>query len=56
LVKSREGGTKTATLDFWRANFRQFRTLAGRVPWDTVLKSNGDKEDWTFLQKDILML
>ena len=28
----RGGGSKTATLDFWRVDFELFRTLVGRIP------------------------
>lgn len=34
-------GSKTSTLEFWRADCELFRTLAGRIPWGTVLKGKG---------------
>ncbi|KAK4830236.1 hypothetical protein QYF61_009303 [Mycteria americana] len=50
----RRGISRTATLDFWRANFGLFRSLVDRVPWETVLKGKGVQEDWTFFKKEIL--
>lgn len=41
LVKSGGGGSKTVILDFWRADLEQFRTLAGRVHWEFVLRGRG---------------
>ena len=41
LGGARRVDSKTATLDFWRVGFELFRTLAGRVPWDSVLKGKG---------------
>lgn len=35
----RKGIGKTATLDCQRAHFELFRTLVGRIPWDSVLKA-----------------
>jgi len=32
-------------------NFELFKTLVGRVPWDSVLKSKGVQEGWTLLKK-----
>lgn len=37
---------KTATLDFQRADFGQFRRLVERVSWEAVLKGKGVQEDW----------
>ena len=40
----RRGNSKTATLDFRRADFALFRRLAGGVPWDSVLESKGAED------------
>ena len=37
----RRGNSKTATLDFQRADFELSRRLVGRVPWGSVLGSKG---------------
>ncbi|KFZ64518.1 hypothetical protein N321_13384, partial [Antrostomus carolinensis] len=42
------------TMDFWRVNFGLFRTMAERVPWETVLKGKGVQEAWTFFKKEVL--
>lgn len=47
-------GNKTATLDFWRANFELFRTMVRRVPWDSVMKGRGFQEGWSLLKKEVL--
>ena len=44
LGEVRSGVSKTATLDFQRADFELFRTLVGRVPWESVLKGRGVQE------------
>ncbi|GAB0203785.1 hypothetical protein GRJ2_002844100 [Grus japonensis] len=46
--------SRTATLDFWRADFGLLRRLVGRVPWEAVLKGKGVQEGWTLVQKEIL--
>ena len=56
LAEVRRGVSRTATLDFWRADFGLFRTLADRVPWEAVLKGRGVQEGWTFLKKEIVKL
>ena len=48
----RRGVSKTATVDFWRAEL--FRTLVGRVTWDSVLKGKGVQEGWLLLKKGVL--
>ena len=40
-------------MDFCRADFELFRTLVGRVPWDSVLKSKGVDEGWLLLKKEV---
>ena len=52
LGEVRRGTSKTATLDFWRADFELFRTLVGRVSWDSVLKVKGVQEGWSLLKKE----
>ena len=52
LASFQEGAIKT--LDFQRADFELFRTLVGRVPWDSVLKGKVFQESWSLLQKDVL--
>ena len=45
---------RTATLDFWRADFVLFKGPVDRVPWEALLKGRGVQEDWTFFRKEIL--
>lgn len=54
LREDRKGASKTATLDFQRADFELFRTLVGEVPWDSVLKGKGVQEGWMLLKKEVL--
>jgi len=35
-------------------DFDLFRTLTGRVPWESVLKGKGIKESWMILKKKVL--
>ncbi|KAK4825741.1 hypothetical protein QYF61_002180 [Mycteria americana] len=46
--------SRTATLDFRRADFGLFRSLVDRVPWEAALKGKGLQEGWTFFKKEIL--
>ena len=55
LGKARKGTSKTAVLDFRRADFELFRTLLGRVPWEVVLKGRVVQEGWTLFKKEILV-
>ncbi|KAK4810178.1 hypothetical protein QYF61_010951 [Mycteria americana] len=48
------GVSKTATLDFWRADFGLFRRPVERVPWEAALKGKGVQEGWTFLKEEVL--
>ena len=41
LVEPRKGASRTATLDFRRADFNLFRTMVERVPWEEVLEEIG---------------
>ncbi|KAF1501108.1 hypothetical protein FQV17_0014956, partial [Megadyptes antipodes antipodes] len=54
LGEVRRGASKTATMNFRRADFGLFRTLVERVPWETVLKGKGVQEGWTFFKKEVL--
>ncbi|KAK4807752.1 hypothetical protein QYF61_023585 [Mycteria americana] len=54
LGEVRRGVSRTATLDFRRADFGLFRRLVDRVPWEAVLKGKGVREGWTFFKKEIL--
>ena len=46
--------SRTATLDFWRADFGLLRRLVDRVSWEAVLKGKGVQEGWTFFKKETL--
>ncbi|KAK4831679.1 hypothetical protein QYF61_018676 [Mycteria americana] len=48
------GVSKTATLDFWRADFGLFRRLVDRVPWEAALMGKGVQEGWTFFKEEVL--
>ncbi|KAK4832424.1 hypothetical protein QYF61_023103 [Mycteria americana] len=48
------GVSKTATLDFRRADFSLFRTLVDRVPWEAALMGKGVQEGWTFFKEEVL--
>ncbi|GAB0210066.1 hypothetical protein GRJ2_003472400 [Grus japonensis] len=54
LGEVRRGVSRTATLDFRRADFDLFRSLVDRVPWEAVLKGKGVQEGWTFFKKEVL--
>ncbi|KAK4820506.1 hypothetical protein QYF61_000085 [Mycteria americana] len=54
LGEVRRGFSRTATLDFGRADSDLFRRLVDRVPWEAVLKGKGAQEGWTFFKKEIL--
>jgi len=53
LGEVRRRGSRTATLDIWRADFGPFRRLVDRVPWEAVLRGKGVQEGWTFFKKEI---
>ena len=55
LREARRGGSRTAILDFPRADFDLFRHLLERIPWETVLKSIGVQGGWTLFKKEVLM-
>ncbi|KAK4815431.1 hypothetical protein QYF61_002646 [Mycteria americana] len=48
------GVSKTATLDFRRADFDLFRRLVERVPWEAALMGKGVQEGWTFFKEEVL--
>ncbi|KAK4810539.1 hypothetical protein QYF61_004502 [Mycteria americana] len=48
------GVSKTATLEFWRADFGLFRRLVERVPWEAALMGKGVQEGWTFFKEEVL--
>ncbi|KAK4816232.1 hypothetical protein QYF61_013640 [Mycteria americana] len=54
LGEAARGVSRTATLDFWRADFSLFRRLVDRVPWEAALKGKGVQEGWTFFKKEVL--
>ena len=54
LGEVRRGLGKSTALDFWRADFELFRTLAGRIHWESVLKDKGVQEHWTSLKNKIV--
>ncbi|KAK4828839.1 hypothetical protein QYF61_000896 [Mycteria americana] len=48
------GVSKTATLDFRRADFGLFRRLVERVPWEAALMGRGVQEGWTLFKEEVL--
>ena len=54
LVEPQRGVSRTATLDFQRADFNLFRTLVERVPWEVVLESVGAQEGWEYFKETVL--
>jgi len=54
LVEPQRGVSRTATLDFWRADFNLFRTMVERIPWEVVLESVGAQEGWEYFKEVIL--
>ncbi|KAK4814759.1 hypothetical protein QYF61_026736 [Mycteria americana] len=54
LGEAARGVSKTATLDFRRADFGLFRRLVERVPWEAALKGKGVQEGWTFFKEGVL--
>ena len=54
LGRVKRGNSKTATLDFRRADFELFRRLVGRVPWGSVLESKGVQDGWLLFKKEVL--
>ena len=54
LVGPQKGVSRTATLDFQRADFNLFRTMVERVPWEVVLESVGAQEAWEYFKETVL--
>ncbi|GAB0178841.1 hypothetical protein GRJ2_000349400 [Grus japonensis] len=54
LGEVRSRVSRTATLDFWSADFGLFRSLVHRVPWEAVLKDKGVQQGRTLFKKEIL--
>jgi len=50
----KRGASKTATMDFRRADFGLFRMLVERVPWERVLKGKRVQAGWTFFKEEVL--
>ncbi|KAK4830064.1 hypothetical protein QYF61_008402 [Mycteria americana] len=48
------GVSRTATLDFRRADFGLLRRLVERVPWEAALMGKGVQEGWTFFKEEVL--
>ena len=46
--------SKTAILNFQRADFDLLRTLVAGVPWESLLTGRGVQEAWTLLKMEIL--
>ena len=43
--------SRTATLDFRRADFNLFRTMNEWAPWEVVLESMGVQEGWEYFKE-----
>ena len=54
LVEPRRGVSRTATLDFQRADFNLFRTMVERVPWEIVLERVGAQKGWEYFKETAL--
>ena len=54
LVELRRGVSRTATLDFQRADFNLFRTMVEKVHWEAVLESVGAQEGWEYFKETVL--
>ena len=54
LQETKRGGSKTATLDFQRANFNLFKRLVNKIPWEAALKEMGVQEGWTYFKSEVL--
>ncbi|KAK4821107.1 hypothetical protein QYF61_013445 [Mycteria americana] len=54
LGEVRRGVSRSATLDFQRADFGLFRRLVDRVLWEAALKGKGVQEGWTFFKEEVL--
>ena len=54
LGGARRGNSKTATLDFQKADFELFRRLVEGVPWDSALESKGVQDGSSLFKKEVL--
>ena len=54
LAEPRRGVSRTATLDFRRANLNLFRTMVERFPLEVLLEGVGAQEGWQYFQEVIL--
>ena len=55
-VEPQRGVSRTATLDFQRADFNLFRTMVERDPWEVVLENVGAQEGWEYFKEIILKM
>ncbi|GAB0179901.1 hypothetical protein GRJ2_000455400 [Grus japonensis] len=46
--------SRVATLDFWRANFKLFRELFRRVPWESAFEGLGVHKCWSIVKNHLL--
>ena len=56
LVEPWWGVSRTATLDFQRADFNLFWTMVERVPWEVVLGGVGAQEGWEWFKEVTLKM
>ena len=54
LSVKRKKDSRVATLDFRRANFKVFRELFSRVPWESAFEDLGVHECWSFFKDHLL--
>ncbi|PKU29698.1 adaptin ear-binding coat-associated protein 1 [Limosa lapponica baueri] len=50
LREARREASRTAIMDFQKADFGLFKILLDRVPWEAALKGKGVQEGWTFFK------
>lgn len=53
LTEIRRGISRTATLDFQRADLGVFRIPVQRVTWEIVLENSSVQEGWTFFGTEV---
>ena len=56
LDEPSKGVSRTANLDFQRADFRVFRTMVERVPWEVVLEGMGAQKVSEYFKEVILRI
>ena len=54
LGRVKRGNSKTATLDFQRADFELSRRLVGGVPWGSVIGSKRIQDGWLLFKNEVL--